>query len=580
MRLLKFGCNAQEFLDVLGATLGLHGALGAERLQQARLVDDHLDDVLELAVHATTLAHQRHKARQAVAHLGAKHARLGRRDLAGLEERAAVIARQLLDLLDGGGADAATRRVDDAFDAHLVGRVHDHLEVGHDIADLGTVEESCAAHNLVGHTCAQEHIFEDTRLRVGAVEHGDVVVARALGVQLFDLAGNPATLVAFVARLEGLDLLAVVLGRKQALVLALRVMAHHGVRGAQDMTRGAVVLLQLDGLAVFKVLLEVQDIGDVGTAPAVNGLVVVAHDHEVLVLGGQQVGDLVLDVVGVLILVDANVAEALLVLVEHLGAGAQQLERAHEQVVEVHGVGSAQAALQLQVNLRGLFVVGTVGGFEHVLGADHGIFSRADLAADHINGELLLLDAERLHNVAHHALGIVVIVDGELAGIAQQVGVLAQHAHAHGVEGAHPHAAGTVGDERRQTLAHLGRSLVGKRDGKDLPRLNAQVAQHMGDAEGQDAGLARAGAGKDQQRALGGQNRLALGGIEAIDVDERLGGLGRGSRGVVDVERNELGLRRGGSSVRIERHGLRRGRDGRGGVLFPGQGLGHGRLLI
>ena len=323
VRLLKLGGDAQEFLDVLGAALGLHGALGAERLQQARLVDDHLNDVLELAVHAAALAHQCHKARQAVAHLGAKHARLGRCDLAGLEERTAVIARQLLDLLNRGGADTAARRVNDALDAHFVGRVHDHLEVGHDVADLGTVEESRAADDLVGHARAQEHIFEDTRLGIGSVEDGDIVVARALGVQLFDLAGNPAALVALIARLEGLDLLAVALGRKQALVLALRVMAHHGVGGAQDMTRGAVVLLQLYGLAVFKVLLEVKDVGDVGAAPAVNGLVVVAHDHEVLVLGGQQVGDLVLDVVGVLILVDANVAEALLILVEHLGAGAQ-----------------------------------------------------------------------------------------------------------------------------------------------------------------------------------------------------------------------------------------------------------------
>ena len=223
-------------------------------------------------------------------------------------------------------------------------------------------------------------------------------------MQLFDLAGNPATLVALVTRLEGLNLLAIALGRKQALVLALRVMAYHGVGGAQDMARGAVVLLQLNGLAVFKVLLKVQDIGNVGATPAINGLVVVAHDHEVLVLGGQQVGDLVLDVVGVLVLVDANVAEALLVLVKHLGTGAQQLERAHEQVVEVHSIGGAQAALQLQVDLRGLFVVGAIGGFEHVLGPDHGVFGRTDLAADHIDGELLLLDAERLHNITHHAL--------------------------------------------------------------------------------------------------------------------------------------------------------------------------------
>ena len=94
------------------------------------------------------------------------------------------------------------------------------------------------------------------------------------------------------------------------------------------------------------------------------------------------------------------------------------------------------------------------------------------------------------------------------------------------------------------------------------------------------AGLARAGAGEHQQRALGGQDRLALSGIKAVDVDERLGRLGCRRGSVVDVKRNELGLRRGGGGVRIERHGFRRGRHGYRGVLFPGQGLGHGRLLI
>ena len=83
----------------------------------------------------------------------------------------------------------------------------------------------------------------------------------------------------------------------------------------------------------------------------------VAHDHEVLVLGGEQIGDLVLDVVGVLVLVDADVAEALLVLLQHLGARTQQLERADEQVVEVHGVRGAQAALELQVHLARLLLL-------------------------------------------------------------------------------------------------------------------------------------------------------------------------------------------------------------------------------
>ena len=102
----------------------------------------------------------------------------------------------------------------------------------------------------------------------------------------------------------------------------------------------------------------------------------------------------------------------------------------------------------------------------------------------------------------------------------------------------------------------------------------------MGDAEGQDAGLARASTGKDQQRTFGRQDRFALGGVKTVDVDKRLSGLGCRCGSIVDVERDELGLRRSGGSVCIERHGFRRGRHGRSSVLFPGQGLGHGRLLI
>ena len=122
---------------------------------------------------------------------------------------------------------------------------------------------------------------------------------------------------------------------------------------------------------------------------------------------------------------------------------------------------------------------------DELLRTDHGVFGRGDLGADHVDGVLLLLDTKMLHDLAHHAAGIVVIVDGELAGVPQQVGVLAQDAHAHGMEGADPHAArATAGQQGAQALAHLGSSLVGERNGQDLPGTNPQVGNHVGDAEG------------------------------------------------------------------------------------------------
>ena len=65
------------------------------------------------------------------------------------------------------------------------------------------------------------------------------------------------------------------------------------------------------------VVLELEDVADVGAAPRVDRLVVVADHGEVAVLAGEQVGDAVLGVVGVLVLVDHHVAERALVVLEH-----------------------------------------------------------------------------------------------------------------------------------------------------------------------------------------------------------------------------------------------------------------------
>ena len=296
-------------------------------------------------------------------------------------------------------------------------------------------------------------------------------------------------------------------------------MAHHGVCCRKDMASRAVVLFELDHFGIGKILLEIEDVGDVGATPRVNRLVVVAHDHQVLVLGSEQICDLVLNVVRVLILVHADVAESLLVLFEHLGTTAQKLERAHQQVIEIHGVCSAQATLQLGIDARGLFLLRTRRTGTHLIRADHGIFRRRDLGADHVDGILLLLDGERLHDVAYHAARIVVVVDGELAGIAQKVCILTKHAHAHGVERAHPHAARALRQKRAQALAHLGSRLVGKGDGENLPGAHAQIGNHVSDAERKHASLAGACAGKHQKRTLGGEYGLALSGIERIDID-------------------------------------------------------------
>ena len=84
-----------------------------------------------------------------------------------------------------------------------------------------------------------------------------------------------------------------------------------------------------------------------------------------------------------------------------------------------------------------------------------------------------------------------------------------------------------VGAEQRlDARPHLFGRLVGERDREDFVRLRVAVADEIGDAAGDDAGLARPGAGEDQQRPLDMKNRFALFGIERL---EELHGQGRRS---------------------------------------------------
>ena len=119
----------------------------------------------------------------------------------------------------------------------------------------------------------------------------------------------------------------------------------------QDRFGRAVILLEADDLGVWVISLEIQDVGDVGAAPGVDGLVGIADDADVAMLHRQGVDEDILGVIGVLILVDENVFEAILKLGKD---GRMLLHRTHgtlEEIIEIQGVGGGQELLIFPVNL-------------------------------------------------------------------------------------------------------------------------------------------------------------------------------------------------------------------------------------
>jgi len=110
--------------------------------------------------------------------------------------------------------------------------------------------------------------------------------------------------------------------------------------------------------------------------------------------------------------------------------------------------------------------------------------------------------------------------------------VAAQDLDADRVEGAEPrHALDGAPDEHADALLHLARRLVGEGDGQDLARIGAVGREDMGDAGGQHARLAGAGAGQHQHGTVERLDRLALFRIEAGEIVGNAAALVAGGHG-------------------------------------------------
>jgi hypothetical protein len=133
-------------------------------------------------------------------------------------------------------------------------------------------------------------------------------------------------------------------------------------------------------------------------------------------------------------------------------------------------------------------------------------------------GEVLDL-AQRLADDAELIGGVV---DREAAVVAERAALAAQDVEAQGVEGAHGQLGGgrAIAEQVADALAHLLGGLVGEGQGGDGLGADAEI-EEVSDAIGDDAGLARASAGQDQERATAVEDRGPLRRVELGRVDHR-----------------------------------------------------------
>ena len=121
----------------------------------------------------------------------------------------------------------------------------------------------------------------------------------------------------------------------EVFALPAPVVADHRIGRLQDVSGGAVVLLQPDHPGILILTFEGEDVLNGGPPEAVDGLVIVPHHADVLPAPCQQRRQEVLEVVGVLVLVDEDVAELPLVVLPHLRELLQQADGVEDDVVKI-----------------------------------------------------------------------------------------------------------------------------------------------------------------------------------------------------------------------------------------------------
>ena len=152
-----------------------------------------------------------------------------------------------------------------------------------------------------------------------------------------------------------------------------------------------------------------------------------------------------------------------------------------------------------------------IGGLQiDLLRIEHMVLGPGDAGENRSGRQLLGVQAHAAHGLLDDGLLVGFVVDHEVAGKslianAQGFDVPAQNAHAKGVEGGQQGLGqGAVLEQAVDPLRHLRRRLVGKGDGQDGVGRNISYLDEIGDAVGDDPGLAGARPGQNQQWAIHG----------------------------------------------------------------------------
>ncbi len=203
------------------------------------------------------------------------------------------------------------------------------------------------------------------------------------------------------------------------------------------------------------------------------------------------------------------------------GCCAEDADRVHQEVAEIAGVERRQPILIGRDRAaRPLPLAKERASPSGISAGPRPLFFQPSIIWANVRGGQRLSSSPSAWMIWLEQPDLVVgVEDGEAGFQPGQLGVAAQQLDADRMEGAEPrHALDRFADQQADALLHLARRLVGEGDGEDLRGKGEAERQDVGDAGGQHARLAGAGAGQHEHGALGGLDGQPLLGVQPFEI--------------------------------------------------------------
>ena len=364
-------------------------------------------------------------------------------------------------------------------------------------------------------------------MRIGAVQNSNFFTLDVLSHKLFHLIHHPLRLGIVAGGLKHPHRLARALGGAQVLAQTFAVVADQFIGRVQNIAAAAVVFFQLDLVTHLELPHKIRHVAHPRTPKGVNALVIIPHGQHaaggietrvihraVRARAGQHLDPGILQLVGVLKLINQDVPKTSLVMLPNGVVVPQDLKTAQHQLPKIHHSLALTLVFIQLVNLN-LFA-GFIVSYLYGVGAQAVFFAAANEPLHLLGRKALVVNIELLVQPLDTGELVLRVQNLKTLGQIGQFEVGPQKPVAQPVKGANPHAPHIHRQHGREPGHHLLGRLIGEGHRHDAAGRYLPSLQEPGNAGGQYPRFARSGS-RQNKRMLGRQaHSRTLFGVEIL----------------------------------------------------------------